>query len=43
MYTNHALRELGVRPDTLNAAQLKQFDEQGYIIVENALSPDDCR
>jgi ectoine hydroxylase-related dioxygenase (phytanoyl-CoA dioxygenase family) len=42
MYTRQALRELGVRPDTLSPAQLKKFDEQGYIIVEGVLTPDDC-
>lgn len=42
MYTRHALRELGVRPGTLSPEQLKHFDEQGYIIVENVLSPEDC-
>ena len=42
MYTRQALRELGVRPDTLSPAQLKQFDEQGYIIVEGVLTPEDC-
>jgi ectoine hydroxylase-related dioxygenase (phytanoyl-CoA dioxygenase family) len=42
MYTRQALRELGVKPDTLSPAQLKQFDEQGFIIVENVLTADDC-
>jgi len=42
MYTRQALRELGVKPDTLSPAQLKQFDEQGFIIVENVLTVDDC-
>ena len=43
MYTKQALRELGVRPDSLSPEQLKQFDEQGYIIVENVLTPEDYR
>jgi ectoine hydroxylase-related dioxygenase (phytanoyl-CoA dioxygenase family) len=42
MYTKQALRDLGVRPDTLSSAQLKQFDEQGFFIVENVLTKDDC-
>lgn len=43
MYTKQALRELGVKPGTLSPEQLKQFDEQGYIIVENVLTPEDCQ
>ena len=43
MYTRQALRELGVRPDTLSAAQLRQFDDLGYVIVENVLTVDDCQ
>jgi ectoine hydroxylase-related dioxygenase (phytanoyl-CoA dioxygenase family) len=42
MYTKQALRELGVTPSTLSEAQLKQFDELGYAIIENVLSPEDC-
>jgi len=42
MYTKQALRELGVGPSTLSAKQLQEFDEKGFIIVENVLSPDDC-
>ena len=42
MYTKHALRQLGVGPDTLSSRQLKDFDEQGYVIVANVLSPSDC-
>lgn len=42
MYTKQALRELAVRPDTLSPAQLKQFDEQGFIIVEDVLTKHDC-
>lgn len=42
MYTKQALRELGVKPGTLSPAQLKQFDEQGFIIIENVLSKEDC-
>ncbi len=41
MYTRQALRELGVGPDTLSDAQKRQFDEQGFFIVENALAADD--
>jgi ectoine hydroxylase-related dioxygenase (phytanoyl-CoA dioxygenase family) len=43
MYTRQALRELGVTPSTVTEAQKKQFDEQGYIIVENVLTPEDCQ
>jgi ectoine hydroxylase-related dioxygenase (phytanoyl-CoA dioxygenase family) len=43
MYTRQALRELGVTPDTLSDAQKKQFDEQGFFIVENVLSKADCK
>ncbi len=42
MYTKQALRELGVTPDTLTEAQTKQFDELGYFIVDDVLSPTDC-
>lgn len=42
MYTRQALRELGVTPATVTEAQKKQFDELGYIIVENVLTPEDC-
>ena len=42
MYTRQALRELGVSPNTLTEAQTRQFDELGYFIVENVLSPKDC-
>ena len=42
MYTKQALRELGVTPNTLSEGQIRQFDELGYIIVENVLSPEDC-
>ncbi len=42
MYTKRALRELGVTPDTLTPQQKQQFDEQGFFIVENVLSPTDC-
>lgn len=43
MYTRQALRELGVGPDTLTEAQKQQFDAQGFFIVENVLSADDCK
>ena len=42
MYTRQALRELGVTSTTVSEAQKKQFDELGYIIVENVLTPEDC-
>lgn len=43
MYTRQALRDLGVTPATLSDAQKQQFDEQGFFIVENVLSADDCK
>jgi ectoine hydroxylase-related dioxygenase (phytanoyl-CoA dioxygenase family) len=42
MYTKQALRELGVTPDTLSAKQKAKFEEEGYFIVENVLTPGDC-
>lgn len=42
MYTKQALRELGVSATTLSEAQTRQFDEQGFFIVEGVLSPEDC-
>ena len=42
MYTKQSLRELGVAPNTLTEAQTKQFDELGYFIVKDVLSPEDC-
>ena len=42
MYTKQALHELGVTPRTLSEAQTRQFEELGYFIVENVLSPEDC-
>ena len=42
MYTKQALHELGVGPATLTEAQKRQFDDLGYVIVENALTPEDC-
>jgi ectoine hydroxylase-related dioxygenase (phytanoyl-CoA dioxygenase family) len=42
MYTKQALRELGVTASTITDAQKRQFDEQGYIVIENALSREDC-
>jgi ectoine hydroxylase-related dioxygenase (phytanoyl-CoA dioxygenase family) len=42
VYTRQALRELGVGPSTLSEAQMRRFDEQGFVVVEDALSPEDC-
>ena len=42
MYTRQALHDLGVTPHTLSDAQKKQFDEQGFFIVNNVLSAGDC-
>jgi hypothetical protein len=43
MYTRQALRELGVTPHTISDAQKKQLDDQGFFIVENVLTPNDCQ
>ena len=42
MYTKQALHELGVSSTTLSDDQKRQFDEQGFFIVENALTPAEC-
>jgi ectoine hydroxylase-related dioxygenase (phytanoyl-CoA dioxygenase family) len=42
MHTKQALRELGVTASTITDNQKRQFDEQGYIIVENVLTSQDC-
>lgn len=42
MYTKQALRTLGVGPDVLTAGQRQQLDNDGFCIVENVLTPDDC-
>lgn len=42
MYTKQAIRDLGVTPSTLSEAQKKALDEQGFFIVENALTAEDC-
>jgi ectoine hydroxylase-related dioxygenase (phytanoyl-CoA dioxygenase family) len=42
VYTKQALHELGVTHNTLSEVQTRQFDELGYFIVENVLSPEDC-
>ena len=42
MYAKQALRELGVTPSTLSDSQKKQLDEQGFFIVEDVLTADDC-
>ena len=43
MYTKQALHELGIRPDAISANQKRQLDEEGYFIVENALSKSDVK
>ena len=43
MYTKQALHELGIRPDVISANQKRQLDEEGYFIVENALSKSDVK
>jgi ectoine hydroxylase-related dioxygenase (phytanoyl-CoA dioxygenase family) len=42
VYTKQAIRELGVTPATLSEAQMKGLDEQGFFIVENVLTAEDC-
>ena len=41
MYTRQALRESGVSPDALSESQKRQFEEQGFFIVENVLDSGD--
>ncbi|MBE7202871.1 MAG: phytanoyl-CoA dioxygenase family protein [Parafilimonas terrae] len=41
MYTKQALRDLGVAPTTLTEAQKKQFEDEGFFIVENVLLPEE--
>ena len=42
MHTKQALRELGVTASTITDNQKRQFDEQGYIIIEDVLTSQDC-
>jgi len=42
MYTKQAMHELGMS-DTLTSAQQKDLDEQGYFVVEDLISPVECR
>jgi ectoine hydroxylase-related dioxygenase (phytanoyl-CoA dioxygenase family) len=42
MYTKQALHELGMN-DKLSSEQLKELDEKGFFVVEDVLSPDECR
>lgn len=42
MYTKQALRALGVGPEAISDEQKKQLDEQGFFIVENVLTPEEC-
>lgn len=39
MNTKEALAELGISVSDLTPAQVKQFDEQGYFVAENAFTP----
>ena len=41
MYTREALHKLGVKMDCISDAQKKQFDNEGFFIVENVLSAGD--
>ncbi len=43
MYTKQALRELGVTGGELSADQLRDLDEQGFIIIENHYSKTEAR
>ena len=43
MYTKQALHELGIKSNAITDAQKRQLDEQGFFIVENALSKDDVK
>src|SRR4051794_5182925 len=42
MYTKQALREIGVSPSTLSPTQKQELNDQGFVIVENVLTPRDC-
>ena len=39
MNTSEALAELGITVNDLSAPQRKQFDEDGFFIVEDVFSP----
>ena len=43
MDTQEALAQLGVPEDYLTGAQRTQLDEEGYFVVENAFSEEECR
>ena len=43
MYTKEALHELGVSAGCLNPAQKQSLDDEGFFIVENAITPAECR
>jgi ectoine hydroxylase-related dioxygenase (phytanoyl-CoA dioxygenase family) len=42
MDTKTALEQLGVRDDSLTAAMKQQLDEQGYFVIEDVLSAEEC-
>jgi ectoine hydroxylase-related dioxygenase (phytanoyl-CoA dioxygenase family) len=42
VYTKQAIRELGVTAETLSDKQKRELDEQGFVIVENVLTAQDC-
>ncbi len=43
MYTKEALRSLGVKDGDFSQEQAHRLDKTGYVVIENALSPTDCR
>lgn len=42
MYTKQALRDVGTSLSAITPEQKKSLDEQGFFIVENVLSKDEC-
>ncbi|MDB5524793.1 MAG: putative phytanoyl-CoA dioxygenase [Rhizobium sp.] len=43
MDTQAALATLGVNPDAMTAQQKQDLDENGYFVIENALTPEQCK
>ena len=43
MNTGEALRALGVTANTLTADQRAAFDRDGFVILPDLLSPEQCR
>jgi ectoine hydroxylase-related dioxygenase (phytanoyl-CoA dioxygenase family) len=43
MYTKEALRHLGVKDTDFTREQAESFDKLGYAVIENVLTPEQCR